>query len=146
MNIKNLFTFSFLLALLVSCSNEPRPIAYGEDLCHHCKMMLMDPKYGAEVVTEKGKIFIFDDANCLISFLEDPQTNSSSIKDILVVDYQNPGILLDASTSFYLKSEEFRTPMNSQVIAFSHYDSLKNFKKNTGGVYLAWGELVTQFK
>jgi copper chaperone NosL len=146
MNIKTLFICSFLLSILASCSTEPRPIAFGEDHCHHCKMMLMDPKYGAEVVTEKGKIFIFDDANCLISFLEKPETNLTAIKDILVVDYQNPGILLDATTSFYLKSEEFRTPMNSQVIAFSHYDSLKSFKKTSGGVYLAWGELITQFK
>ncbi|WP_089153084.1 nitrous oxide reductase accessory protein NosL [Algoriphagus marinus] len=146
MKIKTLFTFLFLLTILASCSTDPRPIAFGEDLCHHCKMMLVDPKFGAEVVTEKGKIFVFDDTNCLISFLENTETELADLKHILVVDYQNSGSLLEATTSFYLKSEEFRTPMNSQVIAFSHYDSLKSFKKTSGGVYLAWGELVTQFK
>ena len=135
-----------LISLLFGCSADPRAINYGEDVCHHCKMKLMDPKYGAEVVTQKGKIFIFDDVNCLMSFLESDEVNEQDLKHILITDYDQTESLSDATISFYLKSEAFKTPMASNIIAFSDYETLKKYKKEHGGVYLAWGELVTQFK
>jgi copper chaperone NosL len=36
--------------------------------------------------------------------------------------------------------------MASQVVAFSTYEKMEQFKSEHGGVYLAWGELQTQFK
>lgn len=135
-----------IVIFLTSCSVDPRPIAYGQDACHHCKMKLMDPKFGAELVTEKGKVFIFDDVNCMLQYMDSEDGKSQIYKHILVTDYLNPGILLDANFAFYLKSEEFKTPMASNIVAFPDYDLLKEYKTKSGGVYMAWGELTTQFK
>ncbi|SEG50009.1 nitrous oxide reductase accessory protein NosL [Algoriphagus boritolerans] len=135
-----------ILILLASCSADPKPIVYGEDGCHHCKMTLMDPKFGAELVTEKGKVFIFDDLNCMLQYMDSDDGKSQMYRHILVTDYLNPGVLLDANLAFYLKSEEFKTPMASNIVAFPDYDLLKEYKNKSGGVYLAWGELTTQFK
>lgn len=135
-----------ILIFLASCSADPRPIAYGQDGCHHCKMTLMDPKFGAELVTEKGKVFIFDDVNCMLQYMDSEDGKSQMFKHILVTDYLNPGVLLDANFAFFLKSEEFKTPMASNIVAFPDYDLLKEYKYKSGGVYLAWGELTTQFK
>ena len=63
-----------------------------------------------------------------------------------MTDYLNPGVLLDANVAFYLKSDQFKTPMASQIVAFPDYDKMNEFKQKSGGVYLAWGELTTQFK
>lgn len=144
--MKRFLSILSLVALLASCSADPRPINYGEDACHHCKMKLMDAKFGAELVTEKGKIYIFDDLNCMVDYLHSDAGQSQSFKHILVTDYLNPGTLLDANYAFYLKSEEFKTPMASQIVAFPDFDLLEDHKMKKGGVYLAWGELVTQFK
>lgn len=144
--MKTLFLSSILALFLISCSSEPRAINYGEDVCQHCKMKLMDPHYGAEVVTQKGKIFIFDDVNCLVSFLESEEVAEGNIKHILIADYSTPETLTDATTAFYLKSENFKTPMASNIVAFSDYDTLKKYKAEHGGVYMAWAELLTQFK
>lgn len=143
-----LFLYTMLLFILVtSCNVEPRAIDYGKDGCHHCKMILMDTKFGAQVVTNKGKIFIFDDVNCLMSFLETDEINmETDAKHILVTDYHSPESLVDATIAFYLKSDAFKTPMASQIVAFEDYETLKTYKAKNGGVYLAWGELVTQFK
>ena len=35
-----------------------------------CKMTLVDKKFGAEVVTKKGKVYKFDDLNCMIKFYQ----------------------------------------------------------------------------
>ncbi|MDO8966073.1 nitrous oxide reductase accessory protein NosL [Algoriphagus sp.] len=144
--MKRYLSIFALLVFLASCSADPRPIAYGQDGCHHCKMTLMDPKFGAELVTEKGKVFVFDDVNCMLQYMDSEDGKSQMYKHILVIDYLNPGVLLDANYAFYLKSEEFKTPMASQIVAFPDYDLLKEYKNKTGGVYLAWGELTTQFK
>ncbi|OOG73080.1 nitrous oxide reductase accessory protein NosL [Algoriphagus sp. A40] len=133
-----------LLLFLASCSADPRPIAYGQDGCHHCKMTLMDPKFGAELVTEKGKVFVFDDVNCMLMYMD--SVEDETYKHILVTDYLNPGVLLDANFAFYLKSDQFQTPMASQIVAFPDFEKLEEFKQKSGGVYLAWGELTTQFK
>lgn len=140
------FSILILLVLLASCAADPRPITYGQDGCHHCKMTLMDSKFGAELVTEKGKVFIFDDVNCMLQYMDSEDGKSQMYKHILVTDYLNPGILLDANFAFYLMSKEFKTPMASNIVAFPDYNLLKEYKTKSGGVYLAWGELTTQFK
>lgn len=142
--MKRYLSIFALLVFLASCSADPRPIAYGQDGCHHCKMTLMDPKFGAELVTEKGKVFVFDDVNCMLQYMD--SANDEVYKHILVTDFLNPGVLLDANVAFYLKSDQFKTPMASQIVAFPDYDKMNEFKQKSGGVYLAWGELTTQFK
>lgn len=142
--MKRYLSIIALLVFLASCSADPRPIAYGQDGCHHCKMTLMDPKFGAELVTEKGKVFVFDDVNCMLMYMD--SVEDETYKHILVTDYLNPGVLLDANFAFYLKSDQFKTPMASQIVAFPDFDILEEYKMKNGGVYLAWGELTTQFK
>ena len=135
-----------LATILTSCSVEPRPIQYGEDACHHCKMTLMDKKFGAEIVTKKGKIYTFDDANCLLSFYNSGEVPSDEFSHKLVVDFANPTNLIEADKAFYLKSAKIQSPMASQVAAFESEEKMKSAKEELGGIYLVWGELVTQFK
>jgi copper chaperone NosL len=146
--MKNILLLLLGLLLLMACQVEPRPIAYGSDNCHHCKMTLMDPLFGAEVVTQKGKIYVFDDVNCLMSYLEAHPQGEESLAHVLVADYTRPETLLDANLAFYLKSEQIKSPMASKIAAFPSEQSMKEFKKGLlgDGIYLAWGELVTQFK
>ncbi len=134
------------MVFLASCSADPRPIAYGEDACHHCKMKLMEQKFGAELVTEKGKVFIFDDVNCMLQYMDSEEGKRQTYKHVLVTDYFNPGTLLDANFAHYLKSASIQTPMASQVVAISDFKLLEEYKEKNGGIYLAWGELTTQFK
>ena len=69
--MKNLKPAHGILVLLLgvffsSCSTSPQPINYGNDACHYCQMTIVDQIYGAEVISDKGKIFKFDAAECLI--------------------------------------------------------------------------------
>jgi copper chaperone NosL len=133
-------------AVLTSCSTEPEPLNYGEDACYFCKMTLMDRKFGAELVTSKGKIYKFDDLNCFINFYNSGFEEVEDLKYKLVIDYANPEKFLNASEAFYLKSSAIRSPMNSELAAFQNKPALDKFKKELKGIYLAWGEVITQFK
>lgn len=132
--------------LIISCAVEPEPIAYGTDACHHCKMTLVDKKFGAELVTTKGKVYKFDDVNCMITFYQSGEVPTDNFAYKLVVDYSQPAKLIDASNAFYLKSDTIQTPMASHVAAFEKEETMKATRNKLDGIYMVWGELVTQFK
>jgi copper chaperone NosL len=109
-------------------------------------MVLMDTKFGAELVTAKGRVLKFDDVNCMISYLNAEVKDDRDVRFKLVTDFTRQGSLIDANTAFYVKSSEIKSPMASQVAAFENYDVMGTYKKDLDGIYLTWGELVTQFK
>lgn len=137
---------AILLITLLSCKAEPEPLRYGEDACHTCKMTLMDKKFGAELVTKKGKVYKFDDVNCMLTFYNSGEINSRDFAYRLVVDFSQPTTLIEAADAFYLKSHEIKSPMASQIAAFEKKKSMEKIQKDIKGIYLVWGELVTQFK
>lgn len=132
--------------LLTACAAEPEPLAFGKDNCHACKMTLMDDKFGAEIVTSKGKIFKFDDVNCMLNFFDGDEVKEEDIAHLLVVDFSTPGKLIDGKNALYVKSENIKSPMASNVAAFENQKSLDAFNEKWNGILLSWGELRTQFK
>jgi len=134
-----------LLALAFwACSIEPEPLIYGKDQCHSCKMTLMDRKFGAELVTTKGKVYKFDDINCLFNFYNEESVNKDDFRYKLVVDFSRPEKLIDAEKAVYLKSGEIKSPMASQVAAFEspHPELTAEWKATE----YRWGELHNQFR
>ncbi|HLT73559.1 MAG TPA: nitrous oxide reductase accessory protein NosL [Ohtaekwangia sp.] len=134
------------ITFMSACTPEPEPLVYGEDACQHCKMVLMDQKFGAEIVTTKGKVYKFDDVNCMISFINENIKDDRDIQYKLVTQFNKPGELTDAGTAFYVKASSIKSPMASQVAAFGDYEEMKQHSRELKGIYLTWGELVTQFK
>ena len=109
-------------------------------------MTLVDKKFGGELVTKKGKVYKFDDINCLMTFYHSREVPAEDFAYKLVVDYAQPGKLIEASNAFYLKSDTIQSPMASHVAAFESEETMKATKDQLKGIYLVWGELVTQFK
>lgn len=52
-----------------SSAEGPRPIAWGEEACAHCRMLISDPRYAAQIVTRDGAAASFDDPGCLFAAL-----------------------------------------------------------------------------
>ncbi|HET6541199.1 MAG TPA: nitrous oxide reductase accessory protein NosL [Chryseolinea sp.] len=133
-----------MLALVFwGCSIEPEPLIYGKDQCHSCKMTLMDKKFGAELVTTKGKVYKFDDINCLFNFYNEGSVNKEDFRLKLVVDFSRPEKLIDAEKAVYLKSGEIKSPMASQVAAFETTQT--NLAAEWNATEYKWGELQNQF-
>lgn len=132
--------------MFLSCNTDPQPLQYGKDACHTCKMTLMDKKFGAELVTTKGKVYKFDDVNCMVNFINSGYLEAEILEHKLVVDYTQSGKLIPAEEAFYLKSDEIRSPMASEVAAFETEKIMLKHKSKLKAIYLGWGELLTQFK
>ncbi|MEQ1744680.1 MAG: nitrous oxide reductase accessory protein NosL [Saprospiraceae bacterium] len=124
--------------LFVQCSTGPQPINYGTDSCDFCKMTLVDKRYGAEIVTTKGKVYKFDDVNCLVLFEREGTAKPEDVAGRYITDFARQGVLLDATKAVYLRSENLKTPMASQVAAFATQADLEKTKSQTGGESLDW--------
>ncbi|MBO9634502.1 MAG: nitrous oxide reductase accessory protein NosL [Chitinophagaceae bacterium] len=130
-----------LLFCLASCNNGPQPIKFNTDVCDHCKMTITDPKFGGELITKKGKIYRFDDVQCLSGFIQAGDAKKDEIGKIYLLDYNNKGILLDASTCTLLKSNELRSPMGGDLAAFGSTESAAAQQKIFNGILTSWNEI-----
>jgi len=144
--MKNNFLILFFAASLASCSVKPEPLILGKDACYTCKMTLMDERFGGEIVTKKGKVYKFDDLNCMINFSKSGYEPSENIALQLVVDYAHPGQLVDVQKTSYCKSDEIKSPMAGQAAAFEKKEDLERFNSEWKGTVLTWAELVKQSK
>jgi len=131
----------FSLLLMNSCNTGPHAIVPGKDNCYLCKMTITDPKYGAEILTKKGKVYKFDDVHCLLSFLQSKTLEDTQVKDIYLVDYTGTHSLIKVDESYLLQGDEIRGPMNGNIIAFKDKDSMKNLASQLKAVAISWQQL-----
>ncbi len=106
------------LVLLTGCNPKPEKIAFGKDNCAECKMTIMDPKFGAEIVTKKGKVYKFDDAHCVAVFMNRRGVEMSSIHQTLFVDYNNPDKFIKVQDAEFVVSSQLKSPMGGNAGAF----------------------------
>ncbi len=142
--MKNLLYIS-LLILLVStgCSTEPQAINYGKDVCEHCKMVIADEKYGAEIVTKKGKVFKFDSAECLMDLItEEGQKIDTTGAQILVINFAKPATFIDAKTAFFLKDINYQSPMGGNIVPFDNEMLADNNQVSPDAKILNFNEAV----
>ncbi|MDN4165018.1 nitrous oxide reductase accessory protein NosL [Cytophagales bacterium LB-30] len=143
--MKTLGMLLFLSLACLACSVKPEPIAFGKASCHHCKMTLMDPKFGAEIVTSKGKVHTFDDINCMVNFMKEKALPQEEISYLMVVDMAKTKELIAAQQAFFVKGSSVNTPMGSGVVAFAKVEPYEAFIKEKGGELLTWKQVLDLF-
>ena len=133
-----------ILMLTGSCKVKPEPITYGSDACHFCRMTIVDRQHGAELVTDKGKVFKFDAVECMLNHVND--ANNKSVAIFLVNGYTRPGELIDASAATYLISEGIPSPMGAFLTAFEDTSKAREAQLIHGGQLYAWQEIKNHFE
>ena len=144
MKTLKIITTLVVLGLLWSCNISPKPIEYGQDACHFCKMTIVDKIHAAEVVTAKGKVYKFDATECMINFLNEFDT--STIALYLSNNFTNPEELIDATQATFLISENVPSPMGAFLTAFKTKDAAKIVLNEKGGKLYSWDELLNHLK
>lgn len=130
--------------LITSCNSGPKPIDYGNDGCHYCKMTIVDKIHGSEIVTEKGKIFKFDATECMLSYAEDkPELENATFYTNY---YENPSGLIPAMDATFLISEKIPSPMGANLTAFQNKNSAVEILTEQDGKIYTWEKLKTHLK
>jgi len=122
-----------LILVMAACSVEPQPIKMGKDACSFCKMGFIDKRFGAELITKKGKVYKFDDLHCLLEFEKAATVKENDIARTFIVNYQEPHNFIELKEAFLFKSEAFRSPMGSDIAAFMTEKQLKETTTSLSG-------------
>lgn len=138
-------SYSIVIAVLLAflgCGTESEPINYGKDQCSHCRMTIVDKKYGSEIVTSKGKIFKFDAAECTVNFIRANSMNQEELQIILVTDVTQPEKFTDARSASYLISPKLRSPMGENISAFESRQTAEKYRADLGGDIYDWAGII----
>ena len=135
-----------LAKLVTSCSTKPEPFNYGKDDCYFCKMGIVDPKYGGEVITKKGKVYKFDDIICMVRFLKDEGVKEKDISQKVIINFEKENDFLDVSKTTFWASPELRSPMGSNTAAFSSREAAEKAKSGKEGPLMNWDEVYNKIK
>jgi len=131
-------TFSFF-----SCAKtEVVPIKLNVDTCDFCKMTIADGKYAAEVISEKGRVFKFDDIMCMIHYGK--ENANTKMAAHYVNDYTQDNVLIPAKTAFFLSEGTIQSPMRGGIIAFSSENEAKEFGIKLKAKPVTWGAVITK--
>jgi len=142
--MKKVFFGIVVYGIGMSCTPRPEEIKYGKDLCHFCTMTIVDNKYAAQYVTNKGRAYKFDAIECLVQEIEDRQENELAI--ILVSDYNNPGKLIDARSANFIISKAISSPMGANLMAIKDTNSLSNTMVGKDAQQYNWPDICIKLQ
>lgn len=135
-----------LSILISSCAAKTEPFKYGKDNCYFCKMGIVDPKYGGEVVTKKSKVYKFDDLVCMVRFLQSGTLNETEIAQKVIINFEKENDFLDVNKAVFWASPELRSPMGSNAAAYSSQQAAEKAKAGKEGQLMRWADLYKKIK
>lgn len=144
--MKTLKFYSTLILLLIfsSCNVSPKPIEYGSDGCHFCKMTIVDKLHATEFITKKGKVYKFDATECMVNYFDEFDT--SEIELYLTNYFSKPEDFTDATKATYLISKNLPSPMGAFLTAFENKSEAEKVQSEKGGKIYSWTELLAHLK
>jgi copper chaperone NosL len=131
-----------ILVLLAGCQSrtlEPVSIETN-DMCSFCRMSISEKRYAAELIDSDGQVFKFDEIGCMGNFIRQKR-NNASISAAFVIDFERRE-WLDAEKAAYVRSSEFKTPMNGGIVAFKDQSSAQAAVARYHGALLAFAEVI----
>jgi copper chaperone NosL len=130
------------IALLIGCKPQAEKINFGKDSCAECKMTIMDPKFGGEIVTKKAKVYKFDDVHCIALFLERRGVELTEIDQTLFINFNNKEEFIKAGSAEFVVSSQLKSPMAGNAIAFkSSAEANKKSAEIEGSKVTNWATL-----
>ena len=139
-------TAIFACIFFAGCTPEPEPIAYGKDNCEECKMTIMDPKFGGEIVSKKGKVYKFDDARCIGKFMDRRGIELSEIHQTLFTNYSGNHEFIKVNDAYFVVGSQLKSPMGSNAAAFTNKEAAEKKAAEIDGKVTNWATLFNVLK
>lgn len=124
-----------------ACSAGPRPIAYDQDACAWCRMLISDPRYGSELVMGTGKTVVFDSIDCLASYY-DALPDRSTVHSLWVSDYEHPGTLIPARDAYFVHFAGPGSPMGRGLLAVPAAERAQALALEVHGGIVRWNDVL----
>ncbi len=135
-------TVPFFLMVSSCAEVQPEKAKLNADNCDNCNMTISDAKFVSELITEKGRIYKFDDLSCMKTYCSENQGNDKA--RLYVADFDQPEHFLPVNEAVFVSGESIGSPMGGNVAAFSNRQSAENFAANRTVQILLWKDLESQ--
>ena len=142
--MKRMMLMTLSAGLLMTCAVEPAEMSYGKDLCHYCKMTIVDTQHAAQMVTGKGKAYKYDAIECMMRHLA--EWEGTPVELYLVNDYSAPKVMIDARQAHFLISQAIPSPMGAFLSAFGDGDIAGKTLEEKGGDLYSWASLKERYQ
>ena len=129
------------LLLLAACAQGPKPIAYGAAECAYCRMEITDARFGAQVLTPKGRTMDFDSIECLADYVASVPEGGSA--RAWVSDWEHPGTMLPVAEARLLRVRgPAGSPMGQGLLAVGRDANAAALASRLGARAVEWSGLV----
>lgn len=129
------------LMSIAACSTPgPRPIVMNKDVCAFCKMTINNAQFCSQLVTQKGRIYVFDDMRCMIGYKK--ENTQVTYDHFYIADFSNPNVFVDVEKATLIQSDSLRSPMGGNMAGFAMKDSAQLYLSRYGATQVTWGDLV----
>jgi copper chaperone NosL len=123
--------------IVIGCAKGPAEIAIGQDVCDHCRMVITDIRFAAEIVNQNGKVFKFDSIECMVS----RHADIANVHSSWVKDFHNPSAWVDAQQAVFLRSESLPSPMGGFLSAYAQESVAAAAREQHGGLLRTFDQL-----
>ena len=126
---------ALLLFAAVGCggsanTDEPPKIAYGQDVCERCGMIITEEKFAAAYWTEGGEARRFDDIGGMLAYITEESEDVASywVHDFATSEW------IHAENAHYVVDSDLMTPMGFGIAAFSDEAQAKAMAQGQEGI------------
>lgn len=130
-----------VLMASAACSGEDTPtnIAFNRDMCDYCKMKISDQQFAAQLKTEKGRYYKFDDIFCLQSYRK--EHDDVNYKALWISDYAQAPHFVAIEQAHFVRSPDLKTPMGGGIAAFADKADAEKLAQQHHTQVLNWKSL-----
>lgn len=126
--------------LLFGCSQTGAdPIKLHKDNCDFCKMTIADGRFAAESITDKGRVYKFDDLSCMIRYSNENNNKVYTLK--YVNDFTKDNILIDVESAYFIQVADVHSPMGGNIAAFAMQVDAEKYAKTWNRPILKWSQV-----
>lgn len=142
--MKKIFLTLLATGFLMSCgSKEPKPIKLNADPCDFCKMTISNSKFAAQLITQKGRHYKFDDIACMIQFAK--SNTVVPYEAFFVNDYLKDNSFIPVEKSFLLKGGTINSPMRGNCAAFATMGKQQAYQNQLHAKAITWKEVYNSY-
>jgi copper chaperone NosL len=117
----------------------PEPIRINRDQCVYCKMSISDIRFAAQAITDKGKVYKFDDLACLRSLL---QEQNGTFSRYYAAGYLPPHHLLPVEQLAFIRGTGLQSPMGGNTAAFTDDESAGQYLEKYSAEPVSWDQIL----
>ncbi len=127
-----------VLLMFGACDRGPQDIRIGQQECDHCRMMISQEQFAAQLITQQARQYAFDAIECMAAFVNQGDGRDLDIHSLWVPDFKEPGRWIAAEAATYLQSDGLRSPMALNFSAYADERSARDQQQEFGGQVVTW--------